>query len=151
MKIMRKKKGMFGIILGALMIIGTFLPYLTYWGNEARLIGTKYGTIVIVGGIITIISSLLRISIGGVGYLVGGIVSLVGTYSGGVYYSEVLSPYIDIASLINDGTGYYVILFSSVFTVIAGFFAILFSSIFTVNDEAVSVKHLLENKEHKER
>lgn len=148
---MRKKKDKFGIILGALMIIGTFLPYLTFWGNEARLIGTKYGTIVIIGGIITIISGLLRISIGGVGYLVGGIVSLVGMYGGGVYYSEVLREYIDLDSLINKGTGSYVILFSSIFTIIAGFFAILFSSIFTVNDEAVSVKHLLENKEHKER
>lgn len=124
MKIMRKKKDKFGIILGALMIIGTFLPYLTFWGNEVRLLGTKYGAIVIVGGIITIISSLLRISIGGVGYLVGGIVSLMGMYGGGVYYSEVLSPYRDLDSLINKGTGCYVILFSSIFTIIAGLYAI---------------------------
>ena len=127
MKIMRKKKDKFGIILGALMIIGTFLPYLTYWGNEARLLGTKYGTIVIIGGIITIISSLLRISIGGVGYLIGGIVSLVGWYGGGVYYSEVLREYIDLDSLINKGTGYYVILLLSIIAIIDG---------------AVSVKHL---------
>ncbi len=127
MKIMRKKKDIFGIILGALMIIGTFLPYLTYWGNEARLLGTKYGTIVIIGGIITIISSLLRISIGGVGYLIGGIVSLVGWYGGGVYYSEVLREYIDLDSLINKGTGYYVILLLSIIAIIDG---------------AVSVKHL---------
>ena len=112
---MRKKKDKFGIILGVLMIIGTFLPYLTFWGEEARLLGTKYGTIVIIGGIITIISGLLRISIGGVGYLVGGIVSLVGMYGGGVYYSEVLSPYIDLDSLINKGTGYYVILIKNQF------------------------------------
>ena len=109
------------------MIIGTFLPYLTYWGNEARLLGTKYGTIVIIGGIITIISSLLRISIGGVGYLIGGIVSLVGWYGGGVYYSEVLREYIDLDSLINKGTGYYVILLLSIIAIIDG---------------AVSVKHL---------
>lgn len=127
MKIMRKKKDKFGIILGALMIIGTFLPYLTFWGNEARLIGTKYGTIVIVGGIITIISGLLRISIGGVGYVVGGIVSLVGMYGAGVYYSEILSPYIDLSSLINEGIGYYVILLLSIIAIIDG---------------AVSVKHL---------
>ena len=123
---MRKKKDKFGIILGVLMIIGTFLPYLTFWGEEARLLGTKYGTIVIVSGIITIILGLLRIR---VGYLVGGIVSLMGMYGADIYYSEVLSPYIDLDSLINKGTGYYVILFSSIFTIIAGFYAI-----FTVID-----------------
>ncbi len=147
MKIMRKKKDKFGIILGTLMIIGTFLPYLTYWGNEARLIGTRYGTIVIVGGIITIISGLLRIEVGGVGCLVGGIVSLAGWYGGGVYYSEVLSEYIDIASLINKGTGQYVILLSSFFTILAGLYATLFVFIFTVFDDAVEAeKHSLKNK-----
>ncbi len=123
---MRKKKDKFGIILGVLMIIGTFLPYLTFWGEEARLLGTKYGTIVIVSGIITIILGLLRIR---VGYLVGGIVSLIGMYGAGVYYEEILRPYIDLSSLINKGTGYYVILLSSIFTIIAGFYAI-----FTVID-----------------
>ena len=107
------------------MIIGTFLPYLTYWGNEARLIGTRYGTIVIIGGIITIISGLLRIEIGGAGYLIGGIVSLAGWYDGGVYYSEALREYSDLGSLINDGNGSYVILFSSAFAIIAGMVSLI--------------------------
>lgn len=107
------------IALGILMIIGTFLPYLTYWGNEARLIGTKYGAIVIIGGIIIIISGLLGIRIGVV-YVVGGIVSLVGMYGADVYYSETLKEYIDLASLINSETGYYVILLSSVVAIIEG-------------------------------
>ncbi len=67
MKIVRKKKDIFGIILvtlmiiGELMVIGTLLLYLTFVGEGDSLIGTRYGTIVIVGGIITIISSLLRL------------------------------------------------------------------------------------------
>ncbi|MCR5101887.1 MAG: hypothetical protein K6B41_11075 [Butyrivibrio sp.] len=123
MKIVKKNIDLFGIILGTSMIIGTFLPYLTYWGNEARLIGTRYGTIVIISGIITII---LGISSSGirVGYLVSGLVSLAGWYNGGAYYSEVLREYNDLGSLINDGNGSYVILFSSAFTVLAGLYAI---------------------------
>lgn len=58
---MKNKKDKFGMVLGALMIIGTFLPYLSFWGEEDNLIGTKYGTIVIVGGVITIVSGLIRI------------------------------------------------------------------------------------------
>ncbi|MCR5101886.1 MAG: hypothetical protein K6B41_11070 [Butyrivibrio sp.] len=67
MKIVRKKKDIFGIILvtlmiiGELMVIGTLLLYLTFVGEGDSLIGTKYGTIVIVGVIITSISSLLRV------------------------------------------------------------------------------------------
>ena len=101
------------------MIIGTLLPYLSFWGESDNLmgIGNKYGTIVIVGGAITILSGLLRI---GAGYIVGGIVSLVGMYEAGVYYSETLKEYIDLASLINKETGYYVILLSSVALIIDG-------------------------------
>lgn len=67
MKIVKKKKDIFGIILvtliiiGALMVIGTLILYLTFGGEGDSLIGTKYGTIVIVGIIITNISGLLRI------------------------------------------------------------------------------------------
>jgi hypothetical protein len=107
------------IALGALMIIGTFLPYLTYWGEEARLLGTKYGTIVIIGGIITIISGLFWSRIRA-GFIVGGIVSLVGMYGADAYYSEMLKEYIDLASLINKEIGYYVILLSSVALIIDG-------------------------------
>lgn len=107
------------IALGALMIIGTFLPYLTYWENEARLIGTKYGTIVIIGGIITIILGLFWSRIGA-GFIVSGIVSLIGMYGADVYYEEILRPYINLASLINKEIGYYVILLSSVALIIDG-------------------------------
>lgn len=120
------------IALGALMIIGTFLPHLTYWGEEARLLGTKYGTIVIIGGIITIISGLF-FSRTGAGFIVGGIVSLVGMYGAGVYYSETLKEYIDLASLINKETGYYVILLSSVALIIDGVVSLIkcwFESLF---------------------
>ena len=66
---MKNKKDKFGIVLvaliiiGALMVIGTLILYLTFGGEGDNLIGTKYGTIVIAGGIITIISSLLRIAV----------------------------------------------------------------------------------------
>lgn len=64
---MKNKKDKFGIVLGALMIIGalmvigTLILYLTFGGEGDSLIGTKYGTIVIAGGIITIISSGMSI------------------------------------------------------------------------------------------
>lgn len=109
---MKSKKDKFGISLGALMIIGTLLPYLTFWGESDNLmgIGTKYGTIVIVGGVITILSGLLRI---GVGYIVGGIVSLIGIHSVRTYYGALLK-------LFSKGIGYYVILLSSIIAIIYG-------------------------------
>ncbi len=107
---MKKKKDKFGMALGALMIIGTFLPYLTFFGEEDNLIGTKYGTIVIVGGAITVISGLLRI---GAGYVVGGIVSLIGMHGVRTYFGGLLG-------LFGKGIGYYVILLSSIIAIIYG-------------------------------
>ncbi len=109
---MKNKKDKLGMALGALMIIGTFLPYLTFWGEGDSLIGigTKYGTIVIVGGAITIISGLLRI---GAGYVVGGIVSLIGIHGVRTYYGVLLK-------LFSKGIGYYVILLSSIIAIIYG-------------------------------
>ena len=121
---MKNEEDKFGMILGALMIIGTFLPYLSFFGVEDNLIGTKSGTIVIVGGAITIISSLFFSRIR-VGYIVGGIVSLIGMYEAGVYYSEALKEYSDLASLINSETGYYVILLSSVVAIIDGVISLI--------------------------
>ena len=129
---MKNEEDKFGMILGALMIIGTLLPYLSFFGVEDNLIGTKSGTIVIVGGAITIISGLFFSRIR-VGYIVGGIVSLMGMYEAGVYYSETLKEYIDLASLINSETGYYVILLSSVVAIIDGVVSLIkcwFDSLF---------------------
>ncbi len=107
---MKNKKDRFGMALGALMIIGTLLPYLTLFGESDNLIGTKYGVIVIVGGVITIISGLLRI---GAGYVVGGIVSLIGMHGVRTYFGGLLG-------LFGKGMGYYVILLSSIIAVIYG-------------------------------
>lgn len=129
---MKNEEDKFGMILGALMIIGTFLPYLSFFGVEDNLIGTKSGTIVIVGGAITIISGLFFSRIR-VGYIIGGIVSLIGMYEAGVYYSETLKEYSDLASLINSETGYYVILLSSVVVIIDGVISLIkcwFESLF---------------------
>ncbi|MCR5101888.1 MAG: hypothetical protein K6B41_11080 [Butyrivibrio sp.] len=177
MKIIKKKKdkleiifealtSLFGIILGTLMIVGTFLPYMTYGENEVRLIGTSYGTIVIVGGIITIIlgifSSRIRAGylgyfVSGFGYLVSGTVSFLGN-DASIYHSGILKKYIDLDSLINKEAGFYVILFSSFFTILTGLYAIN-----KIIDEAmyedceekkgkfgIILKDLLKNKEHKE-
>ena len=92
------------------MIIGTFLPYVTFLGEGDSLIGTKYGTIVIVGGVITIISGLLRI---GAGYIVGGIVPLIGIHGVRTYFGGLLK-------LFSKGIGYYVILLSSIIAIIYG-------------------------------
>lgn len=107
---MKNKKDKFGMALGALMIIGTFLPYVTFLGEGESLKGTKYGTIIIVGGVITIISGLLRI---GVGYIVGGIVSLIGINGVRTYFGGLLK-------LFSKGIGYYVILLSSIIAIIYG-------------------------------
>ena len=107
---MKNKKDKLGIVLGALMIIGTFLPYVTFLGEGESLKGTKYGTIIIVGGIITIISGLLRI---GVGYVVGGIVSLIGINGVRTYFGGLLE-------LFSKEIGYYVILLSSIIAIIYG-------------------------------
>lgn len=125
MKVMKKKKDLFGIILGTLMIVGTFLPYMTYGENEVRLIGTSYGTIAIVGGIITIILGIFssRIKAGRIGYLASGTVSFL-VNDASIYHSGVLKKYIDLDSLINKEAGYYVILFSSFLTILAGLYAI---------------------------
>lgn len=122
----------YGMALGALMIIGTLLPYLSFFGVEDNLIGTKSGYVVIVGGAITIISGLFFSRIRA-GFIVGGIVSLIGMYEAGVYYSETLKEYIDLASLINKETGYYVILLSSVALIIDGVVSLIkcwFESLF---------------------
>lgn len=113
-----------GIAFGILMIIGTLLPYLSIFGVEESLIGTKSGTIVIVGGAITIISSLFFSRIR-VGCVIGGAVSLIGMYEAGIYYNESLSEYSDLAILIDSEIGYYVILLSSVVAIIDGIISLI--------------------------
>ncbi len=107
---MKNKRDKIGIALGALMIIGTFLPYITLLGEGESLIGSKYGTIIIVGGVITIISGLLKI---GAGYIVGGIVSLVGMNGFRIYFGGLLK-------LFSKGIGHHVILLSSIIAIVYG-------------------------------
>ena len=128
---MKNEEDKFGIILGTLMIIGTLLPYISFFGVEDNIIGTESGYVVIIGGIITIISGIFFSRIR-VGYIIGGIVSLIGMYDAGIYnnaiYNAILSKLSsqygdlasDLASLINSEIGYYVILLSSVVAIIDG-------------------------------
>ena len=128
---MKNEEDKFGIILGTLMIIGTLLPYISFFGEEDNIIGTESGYVVIIGGIITIISGIFFSRIR-VGYIIGGIVSLIGMYDAGIYnnaiYNAILSKLSsqygdlasDLASQINSEIGYYVILLSSVVAIIDG-------------------------------
>lgn len=128
---MKNEEDKFGIILGTLMIIGTLLPYISFFGVEDNIIGTESGYVVIIGGIITIISGIFFSRIR-VGYIIGGIVSLIGMYAAGIYnnaiYNAILSKLSsqygdlasDLASQINSEIGYYVILLSSVVAIIDG-------------------------------
>ena len=79
---------------------------------EDNLIGTESGYVVIIGGIITIISGIFFSRIR-VGYIVGGIVSLIGINGVRNYFGGLLK-------LFSKGIGYYVILLSSIIAIVYG-------------------------------